>query len=222
LDLKPPYAAGPQESRWLVMLTVVAGVVLLMVLPERIRLVGPWGPSLVGAIVLFPMLAVALTRGHSRWLRLERTITLGFCVVGGVMVMVNLAEIVRAMLGGADRTSGLQLLSSGCAVWVNNILVFSLLHWQLDAGGPEARADGLPDYCDWQFPQVAVPESVRPGWRPTFVDYLALGFTTATAFSPTDVLPLTARAKAFMMLESMISLITIAVVASRAINVLGQ
>lgn len=204
------------------MLCVIAAVILLLVLPARIRLVASWGPLLLGAIVLPPMLGVTFSRGQRRWLRMERVITLGFSAIGGVVVVLNLAEIIRAMLLGADGTSGLQLLSSGCAVWVNNVLVFSLLHWQLDAGGPEARADGQPDYCDWLFPQLESPKLVRPGWRPLFVDYFALGFTTATAFSPTDVLPLTPRAKILMMLESMISLVTIAVVASRAINVLGQ
>jgi len=204
------------------MLTVLGVVLLVTVLPDRVRLMASWGPMAVGAIVLTPMLGVWGSRGQHRWLQLERVLTLAFCVVGGVSVVLNLSEVIRTMLGGAGQTSGLKLLSSGCAVWANNVLVFALLHWQLDAGGPEARADGKPDFCDWQFPQVVAPEFVRPGWRPVFMDYLALGFTTATAFSPTDVLPLTARAKGLMMLESIISLVTIAVVASRAINVLGQ
>ncbi len=222
MTLKPPYSAGPQESRWPVMLTVLGVVLLLTVLPDRVRLMASWGPLALGAVVLAPMLGVWVSRGQARWLRIERVLTLVFCAVGGVSVVLNLSEVIRAMLGGASHASGMLLLSSGCAVWANNVLVFSLLHWQLDAGGPEARADGKPDFCDWQFPQVAAPELVRPGWRPVFMDYLAIGFTTATAFSPTDVLPLTSRAKGLMMLESIISLVTIAVVASRAINVLGQ
>ena len=222
MTAKPPYPAGPQEPRLPVMLSVLGVVVLLVVLPDRIRLIATWAPLAIGLIVLVPMIGVALSRGAASWLRLERRITLAFCAVAGIGTLIMLWAVVRAMLEGAEHTSGLELLSSGCAVWVNNVLTFSLLHWQLDAGGPEARADGKPDFCDWLFPQASAPELVRPGWRPVFMDYLTLGFTTATAFSPTDVLPLTRRAKGFMMLESLISLVTIAVVASRAINVLGQ
>ena len=204
------------------MVTLFGVVALLILLPDRVRLMASWGPLVIGALVFIPMLGVAGSRGQPGWLRVERICTLMFGGAGAVFNALNLAGVVEAMLSGSSHASGLTLLSSGCAVWINNVLVFALLHWQLDAGGPGARADGRPDYCDWQFPQVTSPESVRPGWRPEFVDYLTLAFTTATAFSPTDVLPLTARAKLLMMLQSIVSLVTLAVVASRAINVLGQ
>jgi hypothetical protein len=118
--------------------------------------------------------------------------------------------------------TGLQLFASSIAVWVTNVLIFSLLYWQIDRGGPEARANNASTKPDWLFPQTGAPEDAPPDWRPTFVDYLFLGFSTATAFSPTDALPLTSRAKMLMMLESTISLVTIVVVASRAINILGN
>ena len=204
------------------MLTVMAVGVLLMLLPARVRLMPWWAPVMFGAFMLAPMAGVMLTRGSARWLRIERVVTLACCFAAGVVTLMTLSAVIRAMLSAEAQASGLQLLSSGCAVWVINVLMFSMLHWQLDAGGPEARADGKPDFCDWLFPQTSAPEHARPGWRPRFMDYLALAFTTATAFSPTDVLPLTSRAKGYMMLESVISLVTIAVVASRAINVLGQ
>jgi hypothetical protein len=107
-------------------------------------------------------------------------------------------------------------------VWVTNVLTFSLLYWQIDRGGPEARANNAITRPDWMFPQTGAPGDAPPDWRPKFVDYLVLGFSTATAFSPTDALPLTSRAKMLMMLESTISLVTIVVVASRAINILGN
>jgi uncharacterized membrane protein len=98
-----------------------------------------------------------------------------------------------------------------------------LLYWQIDRGGPEGRIDGAHDWPDWLFPQVGAPAGDVPGdWRPTFVDYLYLSYSTATAFSTTEVAPLTARAKLLMMLQSMISLTTIVLVASRAINILGS
>ena len=101
------------------------------------------------------------------------------------------------------------------------MLAFSLLYWQVDRGGPEARANNVSTKPDWLFAQAGAPADVPPDWRPTFAVYLFLGFTTATAFSPTDALPLTSRAKVLMMTESTISLATIVVVASRAINILA-
>jgi uncharacterized membrane protein len=126
------------------------------------------------------------------------------------------------MVRRSAEIGGLQLLTSSIAVWVTNVLMFSLLYWQIDRGGPESRANNADTKPDWLFPQVGAPDDVPPGWRPTFVDYLFLGYSTATAFSTTDVMPLTSRAKMLMMLESTISLATIVVVAARAINILGS
>ena len=114
-------------------------------------------------------------------------------------------------------------LTSSVALWINNVLVFSLLYWQVDRGGPGARAADERRRPDLFFTQEGAPPDAMPhGWRPSFPDYLFLAFSTATAFSPTDVVPLTLRAKMMMMLESSISLITIVVVGARAINVLGS
>ncbi|HEY1428051.1 MAG TPA: hypothetical protein VGF18_00630 [Candidatus Tumulicola sp.] len=92
------------------------------------------------------------------------------------------------------------------------------MYWLIDAGGPDARQAGERRYLDFTFPAMDEGDRVPPNWRPGIIDYLFLGFTTATAFSPTEALPLSARAKALMMIESAISLITIAVVAARTIN----
>jgi hypothetical protein len=99
---------------------------------------------------------------------------------------------------------------------------FSLLYWQIDGGGPSGRMQAEICRIDWLFAQAAAPERVPSDWRSTFADYLFLAFSTATAFSTTDTMPLTVRAKLLMMLEAMISMITLVVIASRAINVLGS
>ena len=145
-----------------------------------------------------------------------------FCAVGGVATVVTLVYLIDDMVNQSTELDGLQLLTSSIAVWVVNVLIFSLLYWQIDLGGPEARVNNRKTSPDWLFPQGDLPEDIMPDWRPTFVDYLFLAFTTATAFSPTDALPLTPRAKMLTMLESAISLATILVVASRAINILGS
>jgi hypothetical protein len=124
------------------------------------------------------------------------------------------------MVRRSGEIGGNQLLTSSISMWVINVLTFSLLYWQIDRDGPEARANNTSPRPDWLFPQDGAPKDVPPDWRPTFVDYLFLGYSTA--FSPTDALPLTARAKMLMMLESAISRVTIVVVASRAINILGS
>ena len=210
------------EPRWPVLLTLAAVVFLLQGLPGRVRMFDEWVPYALGVLVFVPMSAVGLTGGRPAWLKLERTATLLFVVIAGAGTLVNLTTLIRAMVFKSAAISGLQLLASSIAIWITNVLAFSLLYWQLDRGGPEARVRKRPARPDWSFPQDSVPQSVAPDWRPTFVDYLFLAFSTATAFSPTSALPLTPRAMMLMMFESTNSLITIVVVAARSINILGS
>ena len=210
------------EPRWPPALAVAAVLVILAVLPHRLRPFPSWFPYILGLAVLGPMAAVAVGGARERWLRTERILGIFFFVVAAAATLASLAILIRAMIYRSAETSGLQLLTTSVAQWVTNVLVFSLLYWQIDRGGPEARANHVSMKPDWLFPQQGAQEDVPAGWHPTFVDYLFLGYVTATAFSPTDVLPLTARAKLLMMLESSISLVTLAVVAARAINVLGN
>jgi len=169
------------------------------------------------------MAALSLTTAKARWLRIESIVMLLFFVGAGFGIIGSLefllSEMVRPSAAGA--ATGLQLLTSSIAVWAQNVLAFSLAYWRVDRGGPEARANHTSTKHDWLFPQEGATENA-PDWRPTFVDYLFLAFCTATAFSPTDALPLTSRAKLLMMLESIISLVTIIAVAARAINILGS
>ena len=108
-------------------------------------------------------------------------------------------------------------------IWLTNVLVFGLAYWELDRGGPLGRAGAraAPASPDLWFPQDADPRSAAPGWRPVFADYLFVSLTSSTAFSPTDTMPLTPRAKLLMGLQSLVSLLTIGLVAARAVNILG-
>ena len=210
------------EPRWPVVLAIATVFVLLGLLPERIRLVPAWSPLALGAAAILPIACVALAPEKARWLRIERAASLAFFALMAVGTLVSLGHLIVLMIKRAAGIGGLQLLTSGVGVWVNNLLMFSLLYWQVDRGGPGPRASPAPPRPDWLFPQEGAPRSdLPPGWRPAFVDYLFLAFSAATAFSATDVLPLTPRAKLMMMLESSISLVTVVVVAARAINVLG-
>ncbi len=223
MTMKEPTPTPRFEPRWPVAITIAGVIILLALLPGRVRLFPIWATYIVGGAVLAPIVAVGLTAARAQWLRVERTVTLLFSVVVAVVTLTNLGNLIGAMLRRPADISGLQLFASSIAVWVTNVLIFSLLYWQIDRGGPEARANNEGARPDWLFPQEGAPvHHVPPGWRPTFVDYLFLGYSTATAFSTTDVMPLTSRGKMLMMLESSISLATIVVVAARAINILGS
>jgi hypothetical protein len=211
------------EPRWPIVLAMVAVFVLLGALPARIRVVPAWIPPLVGAVGVLPMIGVSLASDKALWLRFERTITLLFFGLMATGTLTSLAYLVEFMIRRSTEVRGLTLLTSSVGVWVNNVLMFSLLYWQVDRGGPGVRPLGDRQRPDWLFPQEGAPAKDLPSsWRPTYVDYLFLAFSTATAFSSTDVLPLTPRAKVMMMVESSISLVTLVVVAARAINVLGN
>ena len=210
------------EPRWPVVLAILAAILMVVLLPERVVLFPAWVPYVIGIALILPMAAVGLSAEKARWLRVERTIMLLFIVAMGVGTLANVASLIRAIVRRSGEVGGLQLFASSIVVWVSNVLIFSLLYWRIDRGGPEARANNAGTRPDWLFPQAGAPEDAPPDWRPTFVDYLFLGFSTATAFSPTDALPLTSRAKMLMMLESTMSLGTIVVVAARAINILGS
>lgn len=220
--METPVQKSRIEPRWPVALTILAVILILALLPRFIRLLPAWVPFVLGAVVLMPIAAVGLTSGQTRWLRVERTATLVFFVVGVVVILANLANVLHAMVHKSTEITGVQLLAASMAAWVANVLMFSLLYWQIDRGGPEARVSHSGARKDWFFPQEGDAVSAAPAeWQPTFVDYLYLAYQTATAFSTTDVAPLTHRAKLLMMFESAISLATILVVAARAINILG-
>ncbi len=223
MTMKEQTQAPRLGPRWPVILAVLVVLFLLTVLPRPLAMLPVWSSWLAGIVVIIPMAAVELTAAKVRWLHIERIIAKFFFVFVGVGIVFNLASLIREMVGRSAGIDGLQLLSSSIAVWVANVLVFSVLYWQIDRGGPETRVNKAGKMPDWLFPQEGAPaEDVPAGWMPTFIDYLFLGFTTSTAFSPTDSLPLTSRAKVLMMLQSAISLATIVVVASRAINILGS
>ncbi len=209
------------EPRWPVALTIGVVLVLLGVLPDRIRVFPVWLPYLLGIVILVVIALVPLTGGKPRSLRVERWTTLLFCLVVGVGMLMGLRHLIVEMFDPSGDLDGLELFTSSVAVWVIGILIFALVYWQSDRGGPEVRRRDHGTRPDWLFPQADL-DDILPHWQPTFVDYLFLSYTTATAFSPTDVAPITARAKLMLMAQSLISLATILVVVSRAINILGS
>jgi uncharacterized membrane protein len=166
-----------------------------------------------------PMVALALATEKKRWLAIEHAVMLLFFAGLGFMVADEVRYLVASLLLRSSSVNGLQLLSSGVVVWASNILLFSMAYWRIDRGGPEARLNQPDTKPDWVFPKES---DALKDKNPTFVDYLFLAYWTATAFSPADALPLTSRAKLLMMLESMVSLVTIIVIVARAIGIVGS
>jgi hypothetical protein len=208
------------ESRWPPALAILVVLGLLAVLPHHIQVLPVWVFHGAALAVLGAMAAGALTTANTLWRRIERMLIMLLAGAYVANTTVELADMIGVITLHPSKSNAFALLSSSVAIWVANVLTFALLYWQLDGGGPSTRARQGSVTPDWLFPQAATPEYMPPDWRPVFLDYLFLGYTTATAFSPTDAVPLTRRAKMLMMLESLISLLTLVIVLARAINVL--
>jgi len=198
---------------------VLAAIVLTLLLPDDLRLGPNWLLPAIEGVLL-----VALVLGDPGAIN-RRATGLRVLSIGLVAVLVFSSLWSTALLidelvnGGSSTDSARDLLAAGGSVWVSNIIAFALLYWELDGGGAAARAHGVGDRLDLAFPQQLNPVIGRPGWRPRFVDYLYLGYTNATALSPTDVMPLVPWAKLAMAVQSLISLVILALVVARAVNV---
>jgi hypothetical protein len=206
------------ESRWPPI--VVLGVFLALNIVARI-----WLPheGLVRVPVLaiiegiFLVLLIAGNLAHVERHRLRRgALILVTVLVAGALweTALLISDLIRGK--GVANDAG-QLLATGALVWLGNNMASAFLYWLMDGGGPIARTR-LTVPVDFAFTQQMSPELAPPGWRPVFLDYLHLGFTTATAFSPTDVMPLTLRAKYAMVVQSTVALALIGLVVARAVN----
>ncbi|MGZ4462064.1 MAG: hypothetical protein ACXVZP_04425 [Gaiellaceae bacterium] len=212
------------EPVWLPAVAVLSAAALYGTLPARFI-----NGSSAGAFSVFrwivPALAVALlaplalTAPRRRFVHgvARRTLALALIALVTAANAAAIILLVHLLVNGAS-THANELLRAGIHMWCMNVIVFGLWFWQLDGGGPAARATGTPQ-PDFLFPQTAMPE-LAEGWRPVFLDYLYVSFTNATAFSPTDTMPLSRWAKVLMMLQSAASLLLAIMVAARAINIL--
>ena len=208
------------ESRWPPAIALSLLVVVLNVLPKHVVFLPVWISYVCLLAVLAAMAAAAITHGSARWLRIERTLIMLLGAVYVVNTGAELADMVGVIAIHPKGGSAYALLSSAVGIWMENVVIFSMVFWQVDGGGPYGRARGIQRGRDWGFPTPPTAEGVPSDWTPQYVDYLFLAYNTATAFSPTDALPYTHRAKMLMTVESWISLVTLVVVLSRAINVL--
>jgi hypothetical protein len=155
-----------------------------------------------------------------KYRRSIRTLAIILTALITFMNFIALLELVRALLSGKGG-AGQSLLLDAINIWTTNVIAFALWFWNIDRGGPALRGLGLHKSQDFLFPQYALPTPHDGEWSPGFVDYIFLAFTNATAFSPTDTLPLSQRAKLLMMAQAAISLLVVALVAARAVNILA-
>jgi uncharacterized membrane protein len=189
-------------------------------LPAELRLGPSWLlPVIEGALL------VALVFGDpgviNRRSRALRALSIALVTVLVLNSLWSTVLLIDVLINGGEATNSAgELLAAGSIVWVSNNIAFALLYWELDGGGAAARAHELPTQLSLAFPQQLNPHVAPPGWRPRFIDYLYLGFTNATALSPTDVMPLVPWAKIAMAIQSVISLAILALVVARAVNVL--
>lgn len=227
-------AGPPPESLWPARLAIMAIIALQVGLNERVTAGPNWLLPGLEAALLLPLSVVRgaqrrRIRRHDtvgrteRWLishGASRVLAFGLIALLNVANLVSLLLLIRSLLHGSKATGRLLLLDA-LNIWGTNMIVYALWYWELDRGGPLRRGTPQERGPDLLFPQMSAPDTLSGTWRPHFVDYLFVAFTNATAFSPTDTLPLTPTVKVLMMLQAATSLLTLALVASRAVNSLA-
>ncbi|SDW04719.1 DUF1345 domain-containing protein [Paenibacillus sp. CF384] len=191
---------------------VIIGL-LLSLISEKLNVFPSWIMILILSMLLVPM-TVSVLRGHHTWTRI-----LGFGLAGMITLglVTSLVFLLYALFNHSTTAS--DLIGSAALLWICNIGVFAVWYWEIDRGGPFKRHSGTSDRPDFLFPQMTFEIAGWAAWIPLFLDYLYLAFNTNTAFSPTDTMVLSSRAKLIMMVQSCISLVIVAVVAARAINI---
>jgi hypothetical protein len=209
------------EHRLPVGLAIVALIWLQVMVPTSIAF-KPWWilPAIEAA--LFLVLTVVSPWRLNRESTLLRAVGLGLVTVASVATLWSAERLAYGLIHGTPATADpIKLLLNAGAVWLTSVIVFALWYWEFDRGGPAARANARKPFPDFLFPQMTAPSLAPPEWEPTFVDYLYLSFTNTTAFSPTDVMPLSRWAKLAMFVQSGLSLVLVALVVARAVNILS-
>lgn len=186
-------------------------VAVLVAVPRHYRLL-PQGSEVVIGGVLIALL----------WIRVARYAIAVLAGVAACIVITILGRLLYEMATTPLHLDGAALLWTAIDIWLTNVALFTLIYWQLDRGGPTGRAGGWNGPADFHFPRGDSTEGISSDWQPSFVDYFYLAFTTSTAFSPSEIYPLSNRAKILHIVQSVISLLTVAALGARAINVIGK
>jgi hypothetical protein len=207
------------EGRWPSVAAVLVAVALQLVLPDGLALQPSWLLPAIEVALLVALVGanpVRLERNHPAL----RAGALGLVAVMTAANATSAALLIDHLLNGTAGRSAIALIGGGAAIYATNIVAFGLWYWELDRGGPFERSQGNRQHTDFLFAQMTTPDVAPPNWEPSFVDYLYVSYTNATAFSPTDTLPLSRWAKLLMLAQSAIALATVALVIARAVNIL--
>ncbi|WP_019012026.1 DUF1345 domain-containing protein [Deinococcus aquatilis] len=214
------------ESLWPARLALVSVIGLNLSLNEALTAGPTWLLPALETVLLLPLSVLRSRERHHVIHRRQRPelaqpvrlLALGLIAVLYLTNLVSLGLLITGLLNGSGPAAA-GLLAGALNIWVTNVLVFSLWYWELDQGGPLRR--GQPGtMLDFAFPQTTLPQLAPSGWRPEYLDYLFVAFTNAAAFSPTDTLPLSRRVKGLMTVQAATSMLTVVLVASRAVNIL--
>lgn len=197
---------------------MVLAIVLQLALPDRFVVGSHWLlPGLEGLLVVL----LAATTPRQRVFRsLKRRVNVVLLIaVTGLGNLYALGQVANHLLQQGRIVNGRELILTAINIYLTNIVIFALLYWEMDGGGPGHRRSAADEERDFLYPQTQLAGHEK--WHPTFIDYLYVSSTNATAFSPTDTMPLTRRAKMLMLLQSIVSLVVVALVAARAVNILN-
>jgi uncharacterized membrane protein len=212
----PPPAAA--EPFWPAQLTVLAAIAIQLLLPKRLTVGPAWLVPGFEAALLIGMFVVTPNQIEDEHPR-RRRIALGLTAFVSVANIYSLGALTHYLLHH-EVSQGRELIGAGVLIWLTNFLIFALWYWEIDRGGPGRRSAGNDGPPDFLYPQMADDRIEPLSWRPKFLDYLYVSLTNATAFSPTDTMPLTPVAKIFMGIQSLVSVVTIGLIVSRAVNIL--
>ncbi len=207
-----------REPRWPATVAIVAALILYIALPDRLIYGSRWILPILEAALVLP-LQFATPHRHIEESQWRRLLSILLIALVNIANLASLALLVAHLVGGSTN-NGRQLIFSAILIWLTNVIVFGLWFWELDRGGPGARCSPVHRHPDFLFPQMSTPAAAEPHWTPSFLDYMYVSFTNATAFSPTDTLPLSEWAKGLMMVQAMASFLTVGIVAARAVNIL--
>jgi hypothetical protein len=208
------------EHRWPSVAAIALAIVLQVLLPDRLILHPRWllpGMEIALLVALIAADPVRLERRHP----LLRLGSLGLVAAMTLANGASAALLIALLLTGRAGDDAVSLVGSGAAIYATNIIAFGVWYWELDRGGPVARMAGARQHTDFLFPQMTQPDVAPPDWEPMFLDYLYVSYTNATAFSPTDTMPLSRWAKMLMLVQSAVALSTVVLVIARAVNVLS-
>ena len=215
--------AKRREPHWPAALAVVVAMALYIALSDKLTVLPPLLVPGLEAALLVPLVTVHRHRhaDEPRWVRPAGLTLTALVSLANAIALGKTVYLLLSPSGHTQGMTGRQLILSAIPIWLTNVIIFGLWYWELDRGGPGMRCRAHHREPDFLFPQMATPGAAKPGWAPAFADYLYVSFTNSTAFSPTDTLPLTVWAKLLMLCQALLSLLTIALVAARAVNILS-